>query len=70
MHSERGWSVDTATADGFRDFWFEGLEVGKYALKTEAPEFIAKTTDSISTEKDVNLGDIKLSQIVFNWRWL
>ena len=51
----------TATTDGFGDFWFEGLEVGKYSLKIEAKGFAAKTIDSISTEKDVNLGDIPLS---------
>ena len=51
----------TATTDGFGDFWFEGLEVGTYSLKIEAKGFAAKTMDSISTEKDVNLGDIPLS---------
>jgi tetrathionate reductase subunit B len=52
----------TATTDGFGDFWFEGLEVGKYSLKIEAKGFTAKTFDSISTEKDVNLGDIPLAK--------
>lgn len=52
----------TATTDGFGDFWLEGLEVGTYSLKIEAKGFAAKTIDSISTEKDVNLGDIALSK--------
>jgi len=52
----------TATTDGFGDFWFEGLDEGKYSLKIEAKGFAAKTIDAISTEKDVNLGDIPLSQ--------
>ena len=52
----------TATTDGFGDFWFEGLEVGTYSLKIEAEGFAAKTIDSISTEQDVNLGDIPLSE--------
>ena len=52
----------TATTDGFGDFWFEGLEVGKYSLKIEAKGFATKTMDSISTERDVNLGDIPLSR--------
>ena len=52
----------TATTDGFGDFWFEGLDVGKYSLKIEAKGFATKTIDKISTEKDVNLGDIPLSR--------
>ena len=51
----------TKTTDGFGDFWFEGLEVGKYTLKIEAKGFPTKTIQSINTEKDVNLGDIPLS---------
>jgi len=51
----------TKTTDGFGDFWFEGLEIGTYSLKIEAKGFKTKTIDSISTEKDVNLGDIPLS---------
>ncbi len=52
----------TATTDGFGDFWFEGLAVGKYSLKIEAKGFATKSIDSISTEKDINLGDIPLSK--------
>jgi Fe-S-cluster-containing dehydrogenase component len=52
----------TATTDGFGDFWFEGLEEGTYDLKIEAKGFTAKTIDSISTVKDVNLGDIPLAK--------
>ncbi len=52
----------TATTDGFGDFWFEGLADGKYSLKIEAKGFAAKSFDNISTEKDVNLGDIPLSK--------
>ncbi len=51
----------TATTDTFGDFWFEDLKAGKYSVKIEAKGFAAKTIDSISTEKDVNLGDIPLS---------
>ena len=49
-----------AVTDGFGDFWFEGLKVGKFSLKIEAKGFKTKTFDVISTEKDVNLGDIPL----------
>jgi len=50
----------TAKTDGFGDFWFEGLKVGTFSLKIES-DGKSKTIDSISTKKDVNLGDIALS---------
>jgi len=57
----------TVATDTFGDFWFEGLEVGTYsliiaqeALPGEATAR-TKTISDISTEKDVNLGDIPLS---------
>jgi len=50
----------SATTDGFGDFWFEDLAVGTFSLKIEYSGK-TKTFDSISTEKDVNLGDIALS---------
>jgi len=50
----------TTTTDGFGDFWFEGLEVGTFSLVIEAGGK-SKKIDSISTENDVNLGDIPLS---------
>ena len=53
----------TATTDGFGDFWFRGLADGAtYSLTIAAPGFAAKTIDAISTEKDVNLGDIALAK--------
>jgi hypothetical protein len=51
----------TATTDEYGDFWFEDLIEGTFSLKIEAAGFAAWTQDSISTEKDVNLGDIALS---------
>jgi Fe-S-cluster-containing dehydrogenase component len=51
----------TAITDSFGDFWFHGLGVSKFFLKIEASGFAAKTIKSLSTEKDVNLGDIPLS---------
>jgi Fe-S-cluster-containing dehydrogenase component len=51
----------TINTDNFGDFWFEGLKVGTYSVKVEAKGFATKNIDSISTEKDVNLGDIPLS---------
>jgi len=51
----------TTTTDVFGDFWFEGLEVGTYSLEIGASGFTTYTKGSISTDKDVNLGDIPLS---------
>ncbi len=50
----------TTTTDNFGDFWFEGLKVGKFSLKIEKGKK-TKSIKPISTEKDVNLGDIPLS---------
>ena len=50
----------TARTDGFGDFWFEGLKTGTFSLKIESAGRV-KTIDAISTEQDVNLGDIPLS---------
>jgi len=49
----------TTTTDGFGDFWFEGLEKDIFSLKIEA-DGKSRKIDSISTVKDVNLGDIPL----------
>ena len=53
-------STDTATTDGFGDFWLEDLPVGTFSLTISAGGKTV-TIDDISTEKDVNLGDIALS---------
>lgn len=45
--------------DSFGDFWFEKLGVGTFKLKIESGKK-CKTISAISTEKDVNLGDIFL----------
>lgn len=50
----------TATTDEFGDFWFKDLNVGSYALKIEAGGKTLSVAD-ISTEQDVNLGDIALA---------
>jgi hypothetical protein len=55
-----GTGTATATTDDFGDFWFEGIAVGTYSVKIEAGGK-TKTISDISTEKDVNLGDIPLS---------
>jgi len=50
----------TETTDGFGDFWFEGLGVGHYSLEIAADGLPTRSFVSISTEMDVNLGDIAL----------
>ena len=52
--------TSTASTDGFGDFWFEGLRIGKFKLKIEAKGFEKRIIDDINTEKDINLGDIPL----------
>jgi tetrathionate reductase subunit B len=54
-----GGSFVTMT-DEFGDFWFEGLETDTYNLMIES-KGRSLTIDSISTEKDVGLGDIPLA---------
>ncbi len=55
-----GDATATAITDDFGDFWFEGLKVGKYAVKI-TKDAKSKTFDAVSTDKDVNLGDIPLA---------
>jgi len=51
----------TTVTDDFGDFWFEKLKESTYSLKIEKDGKIHKI-DSISTEKDVNLGDLPLQR--------
>ena len=55
-------TLSTST-DGFGDFWFEDIEVDTYSLKIEAEGYATKDINGISTEKDVNLGDIPLDKL-------
>ncbi len=57
--SETGEKFTTKT-DSFGDFWLKKLQVGTYSLIIEKEGYSRKEIESISTEKDVNLGDIKL----------
>ena len=55
---ETGKKLTTKT-DGFGDFWFEELKVGTYSLIVEKDGYHPNTIfTSISTEKDVNVGDL------------
>jgi tetrathionate reductase subunit B len=58
-----GGKTSTATTDNFGDFWLKDLpDNGKYSLTIEAKGFKSKKFEDISTEKDVNLGDIPLTK--------
>ena len=49
-----------AKTDSFGNFWFEGLDEDVFSLKI-AIDGKSKNCDSVSTEKDENLGDIPLT---------
>jgi tetrathionate reductase subunit B len=53
----------TTCTDEFGDFWFEGLKVGKFSLFIEKEGYRPNQIESLSTENDVNLGDIALVAI-------
>ncbi len=52
----------TTKTDSFGDFWLKKLQVGTYSLIIEKEGYSPKEIKQVSTEKDVNLGDIKLSR--------
>jgi Fe-S-cluster-containing dehydrogenase component len=55
-----GDTSGAVTTNDFGDFWFRNLPVGTFSLTIEA-DGKTKTITDISTESDVNLGDIALS---------
>jgi hypothetical protein len=58
--TESGDTVAVET-DNFGDFWFRGLEDNRsYSLKLEK-DGKSVAIDAISTEKDINLGDVPLT---------
>ena len=57
--SETGEKFATST-DDFGDFWLGKLKVGTYSMIIEKKEYKKHIIESISTEQDVNLGDIKM----------
>jgi Fe-S-cluster-containing dehydrogenase component len=46
--------------NNYGDFWLEGLDSGLYRLSIEKEGYYSKEINAISTDKDVNLGEIKL----------
>ena len=61
-NEETGEAV-TASTDNFGDFWFKGLAVGSYTLLIEAEGYLPQKIEKISTEEDVNVGDIALYRV-------
>ena len=49
-----------AKTDNFGDFWLKDLKVGTYSLVIEKEGYYSQKIEPISTEKDMNVGDIKL----------
>jgi len=58
-NNEDGMNRTTGT-DEFGDFWFEDLKVGRYSLSVSKEGYTPLRIESVSTEQDVNLGDIGL----------
>ncbi len=61
-NQENGDTFFTGT-DEFGDFWLEGLETADYSLSIEKEGYRLYRIECVSTEKDVNLGDIALETI-------
>ncbi len=52
----------TARTNNYGDFWLEGLKEGTYSLTVEKDGYQPQEIKGISTAKDVNLGEIKLTR--------
>lgn len=50
----------TTQTDIFGDFWFHQVEVGTYKLEVRMKGYLSRVLEELSTEKDVNVGDIAL----------
>jgi tetrathionate reductase subunit B len=52
--------VRTVETDIFGDFWFHQVEAGTYQLVIEKDGYLVREIEAVTTEKDVNVGDIPL----------
>jgi len=51
----------TVKTDNYGDFWFENMKVDHtYSLRIQKDKYYPQEIHDIRTEKDVNVGDIKL----------
>ena len=64
LKDAKGKKVASVKTDVFGDFWFEGLKVGTYSVSIEKTGYLPREVTSISTEKDINIGDLELSKKV------
>lgn len=55
----KSWETET---DSYGDFWFKDLPIGEFELMIEAEGFDTIGLCKLSTEKDVNLGDIPMQR--------
>ena len=60
LKDSKGKQVASLQTDNFGDFWFEGLGVGDYALAIEKEGYLPQKMEAVSTQKDINVGDIAL----------
>jgi len=56
----KGKKIASVKTDIYGDFWFEGLKTGEYALAIEKTGYLPQKMEKVSTEKDINVGDIAL----------
>jgi Fe-S-cluster-containing dehydrogenase component len=50
----------TAMTDNFGDFWLKDLGIGTYSLSIEKDGYFSRKIEPVSTQNDINVGDIKL----------
>lgn len=54
-----GKVLDEQRTDGFGDFWFKKLELGKYTVKVEAQDYVI-AEKQVDLVKSLNIGDFAL----------
>jgi tetrathionate reductase subunit B len=60
LRDVQGNKVASLETDNFGDFWFEGLGVSTYSLDLQKAGYKPHKLAEVSTEKDINVGDIAL----------
>jgi tetrathionate reductase subunit B len=60
LKADKGENISSITTDDFGDFWFEGLKIAKYSLSVEKAGYLPREVSPVSTEKDINIGDLAL----------
>jgi Fe-S-cluster-containing dehydrogenase component len=53
----------TALTDVFGDFWFQQIEASVYQVVIKKEGYLHKVIENVSTEKDINIGDITLDRV-------